>query len=45
MESPLKALGLTAKEIVEHIPCGLANKEVYASMDWVDRYMTYMGMI
>jgi hypothetical protein len=28
------------EEITEHIPCGPASKEVYTSMDWVDRYMT-----
>jgi hypothetical protein len=30
------------EDIVENIPCGLAHKEVYASMDWVDMYMIYM---
>jgi hypothetical protein len=45
LESPLKAQGLATEEIVEHIPCGPARKEVYASMDWVDRYMTNMGML
>jgi hypothetical protein len=27
-------------EIVEHIPSGLANKEVYASKDCGDKYIT-----
>jgi hypothetical protein len=45
LESPLKAQGLATEEIVEHIPCGPGRKEVYASMDWVDRYMTDMGML
>jgi hypothetical protein len=45
LESPLKAQGLAIEEIVEHIPCGPTHKEVYASMDWVDRYMTDMGML
>jgi hypothetical protein len=45
LESPLKAQGLATEEIVEHIPCGPTHKEVYASMDWVDRYMTDMGML
>jgi hypothetical protein len=45
LESPLKAQGLATKEIVEHIPCGPGRKEVYASMDWVDMYMTDMGML
>ena len=30
------------EEVVEHIPCGLANKEVYPYRDWVERYMTEM---
>jgi hypothetical protein len=45
LESPLKAQGLATKEIVEHISCGPCHKEVYASMDWVHRYMTDMGML
>ena len=45
LESPLKAQGLAMEEITEHNPCGLVNKEVYASMDWVDRYVTDMGML
>jgi len=44
LESPLKSQGLAIEEIVKHITCGPTHKEVYASMDWVDRYMTYMGM-
>jgi len=31
--------------MVEHIPCGLGSKGVYASMDWVDRYMIVMIMV
>jgi hypothetical protein len=45
LESPLKAQGLATEEIVVHIPCGPSHKEVYASMDWVDRYMTDMGTL
>jgi hypothetical protein len=45
LESPLKAQRLVTKEITEHIPCGPTNKEVYASMDWVDRYMTDMDTL
>jgi hypothetical protein len=45
LESPLKAQGLATVEIVERIPCGPARKEVYASMDWVDMYMTNMCVI
>ena len=30
------------EEVVEHIPCGPANKEVYPYRDWVDRYMMEM---
>jgi hypothetical protein len=45
LEIPLKAQGLAMEEIVENIPCGPSLKEVYASMDWVDRYMTNMGML
>jgi hypothetical protein len=40
LKIPLKVQGLTMEEVVEHIPCGPTHKEVYASMDWVDRYMT-----
>jgi hypothetical protein len=45
LESPQKAQGLAMEDIVEHIPCGPARKELYASMDWVERYMKDMGMI
>jgi hypothetical protein len=45
LEIPLKAQGLATEEIVEHISCRPGLKEVYASMDWVDRYMTDMGML
>jgi hypothetical protein len=45
LEIPLKAQGLAIEEIVEHIPCGLSHKELYASMDWVDKYMTNMGTL
>ena len=41
-ELPLLVSGLTMEEVVEHIPCGPANKEVYPYRDWVDRYMTKM---
>jgi hypothetical protein len=33
LEGPLKAQSLVMEEITEHIPCGRASKEVYASMD------------
>ena len=39
---PLWDSGLTMEEVVEHIPYGPANKEVYPYRDWVDRYMTEM---
>ena len=45
LESPLKDQGLAMMEIVENIPCGPYLKEVYASMDWVDRYMIGMGTL
>jgi hypothetical protein len=32
-------ISLATKEMVEHLPCGPARREAYASMDWVDRYM------
>jgi hypothetical protein len=45
LENPQKAQGLAAEEIVEHIPWGPSYKEVYTSMDWVDKYMRNMGML
>ena len=45
LERPLKAQGLAVGEVVEHIHCGLGHKEMYASMDWVDRYMIDIGML
>jgi hypothetical protein len=45
LESPVRDQGSTTKEIVEHIPCGLARKEVNAPMDWVDKYMKDMGTL
>jgi hypothetical protein len=45
LESPLKVQGLAMKEIVEHVPCGPTRKEVYASMDWVYMYLTYMDTL
>jgi hypothetical protein len=45
LESPLKAQGLATEDIVERIYCGPGRKEVYASMDWVERYMTEMDML
>jgi hypothetical protein len=36
----MKAQVLATDEIVEHIPCGPANKEVYASTDWGNGYIT-----
>jgi hypothetical protein len=33
------------KEMVEHLPCGPAREEAYASMDWVDRYMMDMDTL
>ena len=41
-ELPLWDSGLTMEEVVDHIPCGPANKEVYPYRYWVDRYMTEM---
>lgn len=45
LERPLKAQGLATEEIVEHISCGPCCKEIYASMDWVDKCMTDIGML
>jgi hypothetical protein len=42
LESFLLESTLEAQEIVEHLPSGLARKEVYVSMDWVDMYMKGM---
>jgi hypothetical protein len=36
---------LEAQEIVEHLPWGPTHKGVYASMDWVDSYMTGMDTL
>jgi hypothetical protein len=36
---------LEAQEIVEHLPSRPTRKEVYVSMDWVDRYMTSMDTL
>jgi hypothetical protein len=40
LESPLKAQVMITDETVEHIPCGPTNKEVYASKDCGDMYIT-----
>jgi hypothetical protein len=40
LESPLKARVMTTDEMIEHIPCGAASKEVYASMDCGDMCIT-----
>jgi hypothetical protein len=40
LESPVKAQVIATDEIVEHIPCGPANREVYASADWGNGYIT-----
>jgi hypothetical protein len=45
LEIPLKDQVLVMEEIVECVPCRLDHKEVYASMDCVDRYMKGMGML
>jgi len=42
---PLQAQGLAKEELVEHTSCRPGHKKVYASMDWVDRYTTNMGML
>jgi hypothetical protein len=34
------AQGLATKEVVEKIPCGPSNKEVYAPVDWGIEYRT-----
>jgi hypothetical protein len=39
LESPLKAQVIAIDEIVEHIPCGPANREVYASTDCENGYV------
>jgi hypothetical protein len=40
LESPLKAQLITTYEIVEHIPCGPTNMEVYESTDYGNGYIT-----
>jgi hypothetical protein len=40
LESPLKAQVMITAETVEQIPCGSTNKEVYASRDCGDMYIT-----
>ena len=40
LESPLKAQVRATCDIVEHIPCGSTNKEVCASLDGGDMYIT-----
>jgi hypothetical protein len=45
LEIPLKAQDLAMEEVTQQIPCGLVNKEEYASMDWVDKYMIDMGTL
>jgi hypothetical protein len=45
LERQKKAQVLAMEKIVENIPCGLAHKELYASMDWMDSYMTDMGTL
>jgi hypothetical protein len=44
-ESPLKARGLATEQLVEHIPCGSGRKDIHTSIDWMDRYMTYMDVL
>ena len=44
LERPLGAQGLATEEMAEHTPGGPAIREVYAYMDWVDRYITNMDM-
>jgi hypothetical protein len=39
LENPLKAQFMITAETVEHIPCGPANREVYASRCFGDRYI------
>jgi hypothetical protein len=45
LESSLEGKSLATKEMVEHLPCGPAREEAYASMDWVDRYMMDMDTL
>jgi hypothetical protein len=40
LEIPLKPQYITTYEIVEHIPYGLAKREVYASIDCGNGYIT-----
>jgi hypothetical protein len=40
LESPKKAQVIATDEIVEHIPCGPVKKEVYASVDCGNGYIT-----
>jgi hypothetical protein len=39
LESPLKAQVMITTKTIEHIPCGPANMEVYASKDCGDMYI------
>jgi hypothetical protein len=40
LESPLKARVMITAETIEQIPCGSTNREVYASKDFGDMYIT-----
>jgi hypothetical protein len=33
------------EDIFEYIPCGPSHKKVYEYVDWVYRYMKYMGAL
>jgi hypothetical protein len=45
LEISLEVSSLVTKEIAKNIPWGLACKEIYPYLDWVDRYMTYMDTL
>jgi hypothetical protein len=43
LEIPMKAQVIATYDIVQHIPCRPANREVYASTDWGNGYITNVG--
>jgi hypothetical protein len=45
LERSLEVQSLVVEEMVEHLLCGLVYDEIYAYLDWVDKYMTYMDTL
>jgi hypothetical protein len=45
LESSLEVQSLVVEEMVEHLLCGPVYDEIYAYLDWVDKYMTYMDTL